>query len=116
MFARTERLLLRPAWAEDTDALFRAIGDERVVRNLAKAPWPYQPEHAERFVATQRPANRPSALIFLRTCEAPLASRAARNAPTRPSIMSDGATMSAPAFACEIACFTSAATVSSFIT
>jgi hypothetical protein len=34
----------------------------------------------------------------------------------RPSIMSDGATMSAPASACESACFTSAATVSSFTT
>ena len=40
MFARTERLLLRPGWAEDAPALARAIADEQVVRNLATAPWP----------------------------------------------------------------------------
>jgi len=34
----------------------------------------------------------------------------------RPSIMSDGATTSAPASACDTPCFTSAATVTSFIT
>jgi hypothetical protein len=37
-------------------------------------------------------------------------------APMRPSIMSEGATMSAPASACDSACFTSAATVMSFST
>ena len=42
MFARTERLLLRPGWAEDAPALARAIADEQVVRNLATAPWPYR--------------------------------------------------------------------------
>jgi hypothetical protein len=41
MFARTERLLLRPGWAEDAPALRQAIADEMVVRNLAVAPWPY---------------------------------------------------------------------------
>ena len=41
MFARTPRLLLRPGWREDAPALFRAIADERIVRNLATAPWPY---------------------------------------------------------------------------
>ena len=35
MFARTERLLLRPGWQEDAPALARAIGEEAVVRNLA---------------------------------------------------------------------------------
>ena len=34
MFARTNRLLLRPGWMEDAPALARAIGDEAVVRNL----------------------------------------------------------------------------------
>ena len=42
MFARTERLLLRPGWAEDAPALARAIADEQIVRNLATAPWPYR--------------------------------------------------------------------------
>ena len=47
MFARTERLLLRPGWREDAPALFRAIADEGIVRNLAQAPWPYGPGDAE---------------------------------------------------------------------
>ena len=71
MFARTERLLLRPAWAEDAPALFEAIADERIVRNLASAPWPYLPEHAEAFVMRERVATRPTSLIFLRTDGAP---------------------------------------------
>ncbi len=72
MFARTERLLLRPAWAEDAPALFAAIADEGIVRNLATAPWPYLPEHAEAFVMRERDPARPTSLIFLRTDGAPL--------------------------------------------
>jgi RimJ/RimL family protein N-acetyltransferase len=71
MFARTERLLLRPAWEEDAEAVFPAIADERIVRNLATAPWPYLPEHASGWVAAERPAHRPACLIFLRAGEAP---------------------------------------------
>ena len=71
MFARTERLLLRPAWVEDQDALFRAIGDERIVRNLATVPWPYEPAYAADWIERQRPADRPSALIFLLGSGAP---------------------------------------------
>ena len=71
MFARTERLLLRPAWEEDAGALFPAIGDERIVRNLATAPWPYLPEHARAWVSADRPANRPASLIFRRTAGGP---------------------------------------------
>ncbi|MFN3727168.1 MAG: GNAT family N-acetyltransferase [Allosphingosinicella sp.] len=71
MFARTERLLLRPAWAEDAPALFTAIADEGIVRNLASAPWPYLPEHAEAFVMRERDPRRPASLIFQRTDGAP---------------------------------------------
>ncbi|HEY0114407.1 MAG TPA: GNAT family N-acetyltransferase [Allosphingosinicella sp.] len=71
MFARTERLLLRPAWSEDSEALFRAIADERIVRNLATAPWPYLPEHAATWTGAERSADRPASLIFLRTAGAP---------------------------------------------
>ena len=46
----------------------------------------------------------------------PAPSSAARIAPMRPSIMSDGATMSTPASAWQSACLMSAATVSSFTT
>jgi len=50
MFHCTERLLLRPAWPEDWQAVHAGIADEGVVRNLARAPWPYQPDDARRFV------------------------------------------------------------------
>ena len=71
MFARTERLLLRPGWIEDAPALFRAISDEHVIRNLANAPWPYHLTDAEAFLARERAADEPTMLIFLRTTEAP---------------------------------------------
>jgi RimJ/RimL family protein N-acetyltransferase len=67
MFARTERLLLRPGWAEDAPALFNAIADEGIVRNLASAAWPYRPEDARAFLATKRKPHEPSMLIFRRT-------------------------------------------------
>ena len=71
MFVRTERLLLRPGWSQDAPALFRAIGDERIVRNLATAPWPYRPEDAEAWLATERGPCEPSLLVFRRTDSAP---------------------------------------------
>ena len=71
MFARTERLLLRPGWREDAPALFRAIADERVVRNLATAPWPYRLEDAEAYLSADRRPWEPSLLIFRRTAAAP---------------------------------------------
>jgi RimJ/RimL family protein N-acetyltransferase len=71
MFARTERLLLRPAWREDAPALCQGIGDERIVRNLATAPWPYRLQDAEAFLARERPAHAAGGLIFLRTQGAP---------------------------------------------
>ena len=67
MFARTERLLLRPGWAEDAPALARAIADEQVVRNLATAPWPYVLEDAEAFLAAPRDPAMPTFLITERT-------------------------------------------------
>ena len=71
MFARTERLLLRPGWAEDAPELARAIADEQVVRNLATAPWPYSREDAEAFLAAPRDPVMPSFLITERTDGAP---------------------------------------------
>ena len=66
MFVRTERLLLRPGWIEDAPALFRAIADEGIVRNLATAPWPYHPQDAESFLSRERSTADASTLIFLR--------------------------------------------------
>lgn len=71
MFARTERLLLRPGWAEDAPALTRAIADEQVVRNLAVAPWPYALNDAEAFLAAPRDPAMPNFLITERTDGAP---------------------------------------------
>ena len=66
MFARTERLLLRPGWREDAPAVARLIGDEAIVRNLAQAPWPYRLEHAEAWLSRPHDPAWPSCLIFLR--------------------------------------------------
>ncbi|TFI57495.1 N-acetyltransferase [Sphingomonas parva] len=71
MFARTERLALRPGWAEDAPALFAAVADEAIVRNLASAPWPYTLADAEAFLAAERCLTAPSMLIFRRTLGAP---------------------------------------------
>ena len=71
MFARTDRLLLRPGWAEDAPALAAAIADEMIVRNLATAPWPYSLRDAEAFLAQPRDPAMPSFLIFERTDGAP---------------------------------------------
>src|SRR3546814_14869812 len=71
MFARTERLLLRPGGAEDAPALARAIAEEAIVRNLASAPWPYDLAHARAFLDTERRPDEASFLIFRRTNGAP---------------------------------------------
>jgi RimJ/RimL family protein N-acetyltransferase len=72
MFTRTARLLLRPGWAEDAHALTAAIGEERIVRNLATAPWPYSLRDAEAFLTRPRDPLLPSLLIFARTDADPL--------------------------------------------
>ena len=65
MFHVTERLLLRPSWPEDADALFGGIADECVVRNLARAPWPYLPKHACEFVGRDQDPRLPNFLMTL---------------------------------------------------
>ncbi len=71
MFARTERLLLRPSWPEDAAELHQAIADEGIVRNLARAPWPYAVDDAVQFVAQAHDALYPAFLLMLRTHGAP---------------------------------------------
>src|SRR3546814_9227564 len=66
MFARTERLLLRPGWREDAPALAAAIGDEAIVRNLATAPWPYNQPDADDYLARTEDSTLPNFLIFSR--------------------------------------------------
>lgn len=68
MFARTERLLLRPGWSEDAPALFQAIADEAIVDKLPGTPWPYRAEDAEAYLTRDRePDALPELLIYART-------------------------------------------------
>lgn len=65
MFVRTERLFLRPPWLEDAPELARAISDERIVRMLAHAPWPYHEGHARNWIAAQADPYAPDLLVTL---------------------------------------------------
>lgn len=71
MFARTNRLLLRPGFPEDAPAIAAAIADQAIVRNLATAPWPYALRDAEAFLAAPRDPVLPSLLMMERTDGAP---------------------------------------------
>lgn len=63
MFHRSQRLLLRPIWPEDWQALLAGIADEGVVRNLARAPWPYREQDARDFAALPAAPLHPRFLI-----------------------------------------------------
>ena len=63
MFHRSQRLLLRPIWPEDWQDLLGGIADEGVVRNLAKAPWPYREEDARDFTSLPIEPRFPRFLI-----------------------------------------------------
>ena len=65
MFIRSARLFLRPAWPEDWAELHGAIDDEGVVRNLARAPWPYRAEDARAFVCREIDPHYPDFLVTL---------------------------------------------------
>lgn len=71
MFARTDRLLLRPGWAEDAASLQATIADEGIVSRLARAPWPYTLADAEAFLALPPDPVLPNMLVFARTRGAP---------------------------------------------
>lgn len=63
MFIRSERLFLRPGWPEDWAELLALIDDEAVVRNLARAPWPYRPEDARAFAGLSQDPRHPHFFI-----------------------------------------------------
>lgn len=65
MFIRSERLFLRPGWPEDWLELLEAIDDEAVVRNLAKAPWPYTADDARAILGRQHDRVLPQLFITL---------------------------------------------------
>jgi RimJ/RimL family protein N-acetyltransferase len=93
MFARTERLLLRPGWQEDAPALARAIGEEAVVRNLATAPWPYGEDEAQAFLSKPIDPAQPRFLIFARTGGAPRLVGGCGIAPSPAADLEDGLEM-----------------------
>jgi len=66
VFALTRRLTLRPGWPEDAPALATAIAHASVVRNLARAPWPYTVADAAAFLALPRDAHQPRFQIITR--------------------------------------------------
>ena len=66
MFHVTQRLFLRPHFPEDWEAVYRGICDEGIVRNLARAPWPYMPEHAQDFAKLPQDPFEPRFAITLR--------------------------------------------------
>lgn len=65
MFIRSERLFLRPGWPEDWAELHALIDDEAVVRNLARAPWPYAPEDARSFASRAQGTRHPNFFVTL---------------------------------------------------
>lgn len=65
MFHRSQRLFLRPAFPEDSGAILAGIGDEAIVRNLARAPWPYGIEEARAFAARPQDMRLPHFLVTL---------------------------------------------------
>ncbi len=71
MFARTERLLLRPGWAEDAAPLAAAIGDEAILTKLGRVPSPYKLADAQEFLALDRAEGEADFLILARTGGAP---------------------------------------------
>lgn len=64
MFARTERLTLRPAWPEDAGALATAIGQEAVTRMLSRVPYPYGEPEAAAWIAQPRGAEEPRFVVL----------------------------------------------------
>jgi RimJ/RimL family protein N-acetyltransferase len=71
MFAITQRLLLRPGWAEDAPALAEAIAHEAVAMKLARLPWPYTQSDAAFWLSLPRSGSDANFLIFSRTMGAP---------------------------------------------
>ncbi|MEQ1498285.1 MAG: GNAT family N-acetyltransferase [Novosphingobium sp.] len=71
MFIRSERLFLRPGWPEDWQELLARIDDEAVIKNLAKAPWPYTADDARYFASKEQDKRLPHFFVTLPTSSAP---------------------------------------------
>lgn len=64
MFHVTERLLLRPIWPEDWEQILAGIGEEAIVRNMARAPWPYREDDARRWTSQPQDPCLPSFAVI----------------------------------------------------
>jgi RimJ/RimL family protein N-acetyltransferase len=71
MFARTERLILRPSWPEDAESLARALSDPAISRNLLGVPASCDEMETRRWIVRPRDPRLPEFLAFLRTRGAP---------------------------------------------
>lgn len=67
MFIRSERLFLRPGWPEDREDVLARIADERIVANLATAPWPYTAKDARAFLEREQDPRLPTFVVTLPT-------------------------------------------------
>lgn len=65
MFHRSDRIMLRPIWPEDWPGIYEAINDEGVVRNLARAAWPYTQADAREFAASSAAAGADTARFLI---------------------------------------------------
>lgn len=71
MFARTERLLLRPGWPEDARTLVALLNDTSVTRHLFDVPSTMHEEDARAMLSVERDPLAPRMLLFARTGGAP---------------------------------------------
>lgn len=71
MFARTERLILRPSWPEDAAPLAKALSNPEISRNLLSVPAQYDETEAHLWIDRPRDPLLPEFLAFLRTRGAP---------------------------------------------
>lgn len=67
MFARTERLILRPAWPEDAATLAAALAHPDVARNMPRLPAPFDEGEAARWIGRPRDPRLPDLLAYART-------------------------------------------------
>ena len=72
MFARTERLLLRPGWIDDAPALAAALGHPLLRADAAAAAGPDTSCDVEACLAQPGSATRPRLLVFARTSSGPV--------------------------------------------
>ncbi len=71
MFARTERLMLRPAWHEDAEAIAELVNSERKMRDLFANASGCDLRQPCALDACRHDADLPKLLVFRRTDGAP---------------------------------------------